>query len=234
MSPHIVIVEDDRVSRLRLAGYLRQMGYRVTEADGAEAMERIIETDPPELLVVDINLGGKDGLTITREQRARSRVGIILLTARDDPVDKIVGLEMGADDYVTKPFDKRELAARVKNLLARISDIGQPHEGPPPALDFGPWHFDRIRRRLVSSARTEPLTRIEFDLLVALTDHPGQTLGRVRLSELLGRDELRPNDRIIDVVIARLRKKIEDDPAQPDWILTVHGEGYRFVDPAKL
>lgn len=233
MNQHIVIVEDDRVTRMRLAAYLRSLNYRVTETGDAEAMEQVIDTDPPELLLVDINLeGGKDGLTITREQRSASKVGIILLTARDDPVDRIVGLEMGADDYVTKPFDKRELAARVKNLLARIDDIGQAPEGPPPVDTFGPWRFDRIRRRLVSAARTEPLTRIEFDLLAALTEHPGLTLGRDRLSEMLGRGQQRANDRVIDVIVGRLRKKIETDPANPDWILTVHGEGYHFVDPA--
>ena len=117
-------------------------------------MEAIIDIDPPELLILDINLEGKDGLTITREQRANSKVGIILLTGRNDPVDKIVGLEMGADDYVTKPFEIRELAARVKNLLMRISDLGQAPDGPPQVNEFGPWRFDRIRRRLISAART--------------------------------------------------------------------------------
>lgn len=234
MSHHIVIVEDDRVTRMRLSAYLAKLGYRVTEAEDAKSMEQIIENDPPELLLLDINLEGKDGLTITREQRAVSKVGIILLTGRDDQVDKIVGLEMGADDYVTKPFDKRELAARVKNLLTRISDIGQAPEGPPPVDSFGPWCFDRIRRRFVSAARTEPLTKVEFELMKVLADHPGLTLPRTRIAELLGRGELRPNDRMIDVVIGRLRKKIEADPANPDWILTVHGEGYCFVDPASL
>lgn len=231
MAPHIIIVEDDRVSRMRLAAYLRQLGYRVSETEDAEEMESLIRDDPAELLLVDINLDGKDGLTITREQRAASRVGIILLTARNDQVDKIVGLEMGADDYVTKPFDKRELAARVKNLLARIADIGQAPDGPPPVETFGPWCLDRIRRRLVSQACTEPLPGIEFDLLCVLADHPGVTLSRARIAEALGRGNLRANDRTIDVVVGRLRKKIEDDPSNPDWILTVHGQGYRFVPP---
>ncbi len=234
MAQHIIIVEDDRTTRMRLAAYLREQGYRVSEVQDAEEMEEIIEVDPPELLIVDINLDGKDGLTITREQRLISRVGIILLTARDDRVDRIVGLEMGADDYVTKPFDKRELAARVKNLLARIADIGQAPQGPPPVENFGPWCFDRIRRRLISTARTEPLSKQEFDVMAALTDHPGQTLSRARLSELMGRGSLRPNDRMIDVVVGRLRKKLEQDPANPDWILTEHGLGYRFVDPASI
>lgn len=233
MSQHILIVEDDRTARLRLAAYLRQQGYRVSAAEDAEAMECIIDSDPADLLLVDINLDGKDGLTITREQRAVSRVGIILLTARDDQVDKIVGLEMGADDYVTKPFDKRELLARVKNLLARIADIGQAPTGTAVET-FGPWRLDRIRRRLVSAARTEHLTRQEFEVIAALADHPGQSLSRTRLSELIGRSISRPNDRMIDVVVGRLRKKLERDPANPEWLLTDHGRGYLFVDPSTV
>lgn len=234
MAQHILIVEDDRTTRMRLSAYLREQGHRVSEAENAADMEFIISSDPPDLLLVDINLEGKDGLTITREQRSASRVGIILLTARDDQIDKIVGLEMGADDYVTKPFDKRELAARVKNLLARITDIGQAPQGAPAVEFFGPWCFDRIRRRLVSAARTEALTKQEFDVMSALADHPGQTLSRARLAEMIGREAQRANDRMIDVVVGRLRKKIENDPANPDWILTEHGVGYRFVDPASI
>lgn len=231
MTQHILIVEDDRTTRMRLAAYLQEQGHRVSEAENADDMENIIDIDPPDLLLIDINLDGKDGLTITREQRTASRVGIILLTSRDDQVDKIVGLEMGADDYVTKPFDKRELAARVKNLLARIADIGQAPQGGPVVETFGPWCFDRIRRRLVSAARTEALTKQEFDVMVALADHPGQTLSRARLAEMMGRKALRSNDRMIDVVVGRLRKKLEKDPTNPDWILTDHGQGYHFVDP---
>ncbi|QCO55587.1 response regulator [Pseudorhodobacter turbinis] len=234
MAQHILIVEDDRTTRMRLAAYLRTQGYRVSEAEGAGEMEAIMQTDPPELLLIDINLEGKDGLTITREQRAASRVGIILLTARDDQIDKIVGLEMGADDYVVKPFDKRELAARVKNLLSRIADIGQAPEGPPPVENFGPWCFDRIRRRLVSAARIESLTSQEFEIMAALADHPGQTLSRARLSEIIGRETMRSSDRMIDVVVGRLRKKLEKDPTNPEWILTMHGQGYHFVDPASV
>ncbi|WP_193142810.1 response regulator [Meridianimarinicoccus sp. MJW13] len=234
MGQHILIVEDDRTTRMRIAAYLREQGYRLSEAENAEEMEQILGEDPAELLLVDINLDGKDGLTITREQRAVSRVGIILLTARDDQIDKIVGLEMGADDYVTKPFDKRELAARVKNLLARIADIGQAPQGAAPVEEFGPWCLDRIRRRLVSAARTEVLTKQEFDVLAALADHPGQTLSRARLAEMMGRRAMRSNDRMIDVVVGRLRKKLEKDPANPEWILTEHGVGYHFVDPGAV
>lgn len=234
MAQHILIVEDDRTSRMRLAAHLRERDHRVSEAENAEDMEYIISHDPPDLLLVDINLDGKDGLTITREQRAVSRVGIILLTARDDQVDKIVGLEMGADDYITKPYDKRELAVRVKNLLARIADIGQAPQGSPPVDNFGPWCFDRIRRRLVSTARTETLTTQEFAVMSALADNPGQTLSRTRLCEMLGRAAHRANDRMIDVIVGRLRKKLEKDPANPEWILTEHGQGYHFIDPASV
>lgn len=216
---------------MRLAGYLRGLGYRVTEVEDAESMESIIDSDPPDVLLLDIGLEGKDGLTITREQRARSRVGIILLTSRDEQVDRIVGLEMGADDYVTKPFDKRELAARIKNLVARISDIGRSAPEPEAIDDFGPWHFDRIRHRLVSAARIQPLTGQEFDLLDILTRNPGVTFGRMRLCEILGRGTWQLGDRTIDVLVGRLRKKIEADPTNPDWLLTRAGEGYCFVRP---
>jgi two-component system torCAD operon response regulator TorR len=232
MGAHILIVDDDRVTRMRLAGYLRSLGHRVTEAEDAEAMQEVIDTDPPEILLLDIGLEGKDGLTITREQRARSRVGIILLTSRDEQVDRIIGLEMGADDYVTKPFDRRELAARIKNLLFRISDIGRSAPDAAAVEDFGPWHFDRIRRRLVSAARVEPLSAQEFELLDVLTRNPGVTFGRPRLSEIIGRGDLRPGDRTIDLLVGRLRKKIESDPARPDFLLTRMGEGYCFAAPA--
>ncbi len=232
MAEHILIIEDDRVTRMRLAGYLRSLGYRVTEAGDAAAMQEVIDTDPPELLLLDIGLEGKDGLTITREQRMQSRVGIILLTSRDDQIDRIVGLEMGADDYVTKPFDRRELAARIKNLLARIADIGRSAPTLDAVDEFGPWHFDRIRRRLVSAARVESLSAQEFDLLDTLTRNPGITFGRSRLSEIIGRGEMRPGDRSIDVLVGRLRKKIESDPTNPDWILTRAGEGYCFAAPS--
>ena len=234
MTQHVLIVEDDRTTRMRLAAYLRKIGYRVSEAESAEEMESLIASDPPELMLLDINLEGKDGLTITREQRTKSKVGIILLTARDNQIDKIVGLEMGADDYVTKPFDKRELAARIKNLLARIADIGQAPPGAAPVDIFGPWRFDRIRRRLVSQSDTVTLTPLEFVILAALVDRPGQTLSRAKLSDIMGRSQMRSNDRMIDVVVGRLRKKLEKDPAQPEWILTEHGKGYHFVDPASV
>ncbi|EBA14732.1 DNA-binding response regulator TorR [Roseobacter sp. SK209-2-6] len=231
MSQHIIIVEDDSVTRRRLAGSLKKQLYRVSEAEDAAAMEEILARDPADLLLVDINLEGKDGLTITREQRAKNNAGIILLTSRDDQIDRIVGLEMGADDYVTKPFDKRELFARVKNLLARIAEIRNATPDPEPAAQIGRWRLDRQRRRLEdANGAIESLTRAEFELLYAFAKHPGVILSRDRLLELIQHRQWAPDNRTIDVLVGRLRKKIEEDPSQPDWIITVHGEGYLFAE----
>lgn len=230
VSQHIVIVEDDSITRRRLAAALKKQMYRVSEAEDASQMEEIIARDPADLLIVDINLDGKDGLTITREQRSVSKVGIILLTSRDDQIDRIVGLEMGADDYVTKPFDTRELFARVKNLLSRISEIGQAVQAAEPLTEFGNWKLDRMRRRLIAKDGTiEPLTRAEFDLLHAFTRQPGVILSRDRLLDLIQHRQWATDNRTIDVLVGRLRKKIEIDPSKPDWIITVHGEGYVFA-----
>lgn len=235
MAQHIIIVEDDSVTRRRLAASFRKQLYRVSEAEDAPQMEEILARDPADLLLVDINLEGKDGLTITREQRARSLAGIILLTSRDDPIDRIVGLEMGADDYVTKPFDKRELFARVKNLLARIREISvaRPPD-PEPAWCFGDWTLDRMRRRLENeNGDIEQLTRAEFELLHAFTRYPGVVLSRDRLLELIQHRQWASDNRTVDVLVGRLRKKIEKDPAHPDWIITVHGEGYVFASSGR-
>ena len=232
MAQHIVIVEDDAVTRKRLAASLRKQMYRVSEAENADQMEEVIARDPADLLLVDINMEGKDGLTITREQRAASKVGIILLTSRDDQIDRIIGLEMGADDYVTKPFDRRELFARIKNLLARISELSEVRQKAEPVAQIGKWTLDHLRRRLVDDNGTiEPLTRAEFELLHAFSRHPGVILSRDRLLDLIQHRQWEPDNRTIDVLVGRLRKKIETDPSNPDWIITVHGEGYLFAPP---
>ncbi|NVO58501.1 response regulator [Rhodobacteraceae bacterium B1Z28] len=232
MAQHIVIVEDDAVTRKRLAASLRKQMYRVSEAENAGQMEEVIARDPADLLLVDINMEGKDGLTITREQRAASKVGIILLTSRDDQIDRIIGLEMGADDYVTKPFDRRELFARIKNLLARISELSEVRQKVEPVAQVGGWTLDHLRRRLVDESGTiEPLTRAEFELLHAFFRHPGVILSRDRLLDLIQHRQWDPDNRTIDVLVGRLRKKIETNPSNPDWIITVHGEGYLFAPP---
>ncbi len=228
---HIIIVEDDLVTRKRLGALLREQRYQVSEAENADQMERLVERSEPDLLLVDINLTGKDGLQITREQRARSDIGIILLTSRSDQLDRIIGLEMGADDYVTKPFDPRELLARVKITLYRVALCRKAQSMQPlPTSQFGCRTFDAARRRLINQDGSSlPLTRGEYELLKAFATHPGQVLTRARLLQLVTHRQFVSDTRTIDVLIGRVRKKLEKDPSQPELILTVHGEGYIFV-----
>ncbi|SNZ21471.1 response regulator [Cohaesibacter gelatinilyticus] len=230
-NPHIIVVEDDLVTRKRLGALLREQNYQVSEAADAEQMERLVERVEPDLLLVDINLDGKDGLQITREQRTRSDVGIILLTSRADQVDRIIGLEMGADDYVTKPFDPRELLARVKITLYRVALCRRAQsQQSPPSTQIGHWSFDSARRRLMNSeGKTVALTRGEYELLKAFVTHPGQVLSRSRLLQMVTHRQFVSDTRTIDVLVGRIRKKIEPDPGQPDFIITVHGEGYIFI-----
>lgn len=228
--PHIVIVEDDPVTRTKLAGYFEAEGYRVSEADDGQAMWQHLERESPDLVLLDINLPGEDGLYLTRQLRAKLDVGIILVTGRTDDVDRIVGLELGADDYVTKPFNQRELLARVKNLLRRTSATPQEDESPKR---FAGWVFDMQRRRLTApDDRAVSLTRAEFELLAAFVRHPGVVMSRERLTSHVTHRDWDPYDRTIDVLVRRLRRKIERDPKVPDLIITVHGEGYVFVSDA--
>ena len=225
--PHIVIVEDDPVTRTKLAGYFEAEGYRVSEADDGQAMWRHLEQETPDLVLLDINLPGEDGLYLTRQLRAQHNVGVILVTGRTDEVDRIVGLELGADDYVTKPFNQRELLARVKNVLRRAVSVPRVDE---TRLAFADWIIDMNRRRLTApDNRTVPLTRAEFELLVAFVRHPGVVMSRERLISHVTHRDWDPYDRTIDVLVRRLRRKIERDPKTPDLIITVHGEGYVFV-----
>ncbi len=227
-SDHILIVEDEPVTRTRLAGYFEAEGYRVSEAENGADMRRIIADDVVDLLLLDINLPGEDGLLLAREQRSRSDMGIILVTGRTDEIDRIVGLEIGADDYVTKPFNPRELLARVKNLLRRTSAIPQKDE--TTVKQFADWTFDLSKRCLTtpSGARVK-LTRAEYELLAAFVSHPGEVLSRERLSTQLTHRSWEPQDRTIDVLVRRLRRKIEVDSKDPELIITAHGEGYLFV-----
>lgn len=225
--PHIVVIEDNAATRVRLVSYLRQLHYRVSEAEGAEQADAVLREQPADLLIVDINLDGKDGLQITREQRALSNVGIILLTARTEAVDRIVGLELGADDYITKPFDPRELAARVKNLLRRVAEgrVAGAVAGKP--LQFGGWTMDLQARRVEDAEGKEvPLTRSEFDLLRQFLQAPGVVLPRSRLMQAVSHREWNGDDRTVDVLVGRLRRKLAASRLPPGTITTIHGEGY--------
>ena len=229
-STHVLIVEDDAVARTKLAGYLETAGHRVSEAVDGRGLRQVMVSDPVDLVLLDINLPGEDGLDLTRFIRANSDVGIILVTGRTDAVDRIVGLEIGADDYVTKPFNPRELLARVKTLLRRTTARAQPASEARTSWTFSGWRFDPRSRRLVSAAGDKvALTRAEFELLNALIAHPGTVLTRERLLGCITHRSWDPGDRTVDVLVRRLRQKLEVDPQSPELIITVHGEGYMFA-----
>lgn len=226
-SHHVIIVDDEAVTRAKLAGYVEAVGHRVTEAKDGKELRAILARDTADLVLLDINLPGEDGLDLTRELRGASDIGIILVTGRTDEVDRIVGLEIGADDYVTKPFAPRELLARIKSLLRRV-DSRAPVE--QPIKKFSGWTFDsRIRRLVSAQGEREPLTRAEFELLSAFLERPNIVLTRERLLNLITHRSWDPSDRTIDVLVRRLRRKIETDPKHPEHIVTAHGEGYIFA-----
>ena len=231
---HILVVEDEAITRAKLVGYFQHEGYQVSEAENKAEMDQIMETQAIDLVMLDINLPDEDGLVITRNLRSQSNVGIILVTGRTDTIDKIVGLEMGADDYVTKPFELRELLVRVKNLLWRISLAGVPNaemsaESEDDAYYFDDWRFDIPRRRLTRKGEAIKLTKAEYEILVAFVAHPGRVLSRDRLLTLINHRVDDPNDRTIDVLVRRLRHKMEPEPKDPQYFITVHGEGYMFA-----
>ena len=225
--PHVLIVEDDEVTRAKLAGYLEAAGHRVSEVSDGQQLREVMANEAVDLVLLDINLPGEDGLDLTRFMRSRSDVGIILVTGRTDDVDRIVGLEVGADDYVTKPFNPRELLVRVKTLLRRTL-ASAPADITLKA--FSGWTFDTRTRRLTSpQGERVPLTRAEFELLSALVQRPGVVLARERLLSHITHRTWDPSDRTIDVLVRRLRRKIEADPKRPELIMTAHGEGYMFA-----
>lgn len=229
---HILIVEDDPVTRLKLAKYFAAEGFRVSQAGDGAGMRRILDRDPASILMIDVNLPGEDGFRLTREQRERSDVGIILVTGRDEPIDRIVGLEIGADDYVTKPFEPRELLARVKNLIARI-ERGKSAAADTGDIAFAGWRLD-LGRRLLSDPQDLPveLTRAEFKLLALLARHPGQIFSRDQILREIANREWDAADRTADVLVRRLRRKLGDDGRNPRIILTSHSEGYYLSSAA--
>lgn len=225
-SAHIILIEDDPITRTALRSYLESFGYRVTDCASADQAEQVLAEDAADLLIVDINLPGKDGLEITREHRARSEIGIILLSGRTDDVDRIVGLELGADDYVCKPFNRRELLARVKNLLRRTSAMRQISRR---VVHFAGFAFDKAARQLVApTGEVIVLTRAEYELLRAFVMNPGVVMSRDRLLAAITHRQDTTNVRTVDVMIKRLRSKLADDTAASRIIVTSHGEGYVF------
>ena len=223
---HLLIVEDEPVTRTKLVGYFKAAGYEVSAASNGEEMQRLLSRHHIDLLLLDISLPDADGLELTMQLRKTYELGIILVTGRDTEVDRILGLEIGADDYVTKPFNERELLARVKSVLRRLSI----QSASPPKqnnLFFAGWQVNLTERKTTSPANEKVhLTRGEFELLSALVKHPKTVMSRDRLMALVTHRSWQPNNRTIDVLIKRLREKIEPDPQSPELLLTLYGEGY--------
>jgi len=236
---HLAVVDDEAAITQLVANYLKGHGYRVSQLHRGAALFELMAVDPPLLVLLDLGLGDEDGLAIARKLREHHRCGLVIVTGRSDPVDKIVGLEVGADDYVTKPFDLRELLARIKALQRRLEPGAAPAAPPPAAepaaratLRFAGWSLDTAARTLLSpEQRDVALTSGEFDLLNTFARHPGRVLSRDFLLETTRGRESGPFDRTIDVQVGRLRRKIETDPENPQIIKSVRGAGYLFVPP---
>ena len=225
---HILIVEDDPVTRETLAGYFSKAGYRVSQAEDGERMWLVLNAGVVDLVILDINLPGEDGLSLLRQLRQGSEIAVILLSGFNDAVDKIVGLELGAHDYVTKPFDARELLARAKNLI-RLTQVVRAAESTKARRSFDGWEISETARRLKSPNGDDvPLTRGEFELLFALVSNAGRVMTRDSLLDHVSHRDWAPSDRTIDVLVGRLRKKIEKNPKRPARLITVHGVGYVF------
>ena len=234
---NVLVVDDDPEIRGMLAEYLSGHGYHVAEAADGDAMRAELARQVPDVVLLDLNLRGENGLALARHLRERHTLGIIMVTGASDVVDRIVGLEMGADDYIAKPFDPRELVARVRSVMRRTQGGGaSPAVASAAArqVPIGVCALDIVGHRLFAADGSElPVTSMEFDLLRVFVEHPNRVLSRDSLMDLIKGYERTPFDRSIDVRVTRLRRKIEDDPAAPVYIRTVWGEGYLFAPQGK-
>lgn len=232
---HILVVDDDHEIRTLLAEYLEKNGLRVSAAREGKEMRRVLGRERVDLIVLDIMLPGEDGLTLCRELRASSQVPIIMLTARSEDVDRILGLELGADDYVPKPFKPRELLARITAVLRRTTHVlREPLPADVAGYRFAGWRLDTTARSLTDEeGSTVALSGAEFRLLAVLLAHAGQVLSRLQLMDLLRGRDLDPFDRSIDQRVSRLRQILCDDARSPRIIKTVYGEGYVIGVPVE-
>jgi two-component system phosphate regulon response regulator OmpR len=225
----VLVVDDDPALRDLLSEYLTANGLEVETAGDGPAMRRALANGMPGVIVLDLMLPGEDGLSLARDLRTHSTVPILMLSARGEEIDRVVGLEVGADDYLAKPFGPRELLARLRALLRR--------NHPVPAAQtnrFGPFALDLAAHRLMRDGRDVHLTGAEFDLLRALVERPNRVVSRDDLVSLLKGFDRDPFDRSIDIRVARLRRKIETDPADPAYVRTIRGEGYLFNPRGEL
>jgi len=226
MNGMILVVDDEPKIVKQARDYLEKSGFRVVTAGDGETALAVARYERPDLIVLDLNLPGLDGLDVCRALRRQSDVPIIMLTARVDETDRLIGLELGADDYITKPFSPRELVARVRAVLRRVR--GGVHQ--PGLIRAGDLEIDVHGHRVTCAGEPIRLTRSEFNLLTVLAQHPGQTFTRVQLLDRLHGVAYDGFDRSIDAHIKNLRRKLEADPVEPRYVLTVYGIGYKFTD----
>jgi two-component system OmpR family response regulator len=233
---HILLVDDDEGIREIVGEYLSIEGYRVSTAARGDAMRSVMAQSPVDLVLLDLVLPGEDGLELARWLRAQSNVGIIMLSGRGETVDRIIGLEMGSDDYLAKPFEVRELLARIRSVLRRARGPAEERPRPaPPRVRFAGWMFDPSSRELLSPIGDPVrLTSGEFDLLAAFVDNPNKVLSRELLLELTRGRQAGPADRTIDVQIGRLRRKLRDLGSPPRLIRAVRGVGYAFTPTVEV
>jgi two-component system phosphate regulon response regulator OmpR len=240
-SPHIAVVDDEVQIREAVGEYLELHGFEVSLADGGQALRAIVTGDKPvDLAILDINMPGEDGLSIARYLREHSSIGIIILTGAGQTLDRIIGLEIGADDYMAKPFDLRELLARVKSVLRRVAAASSAAASSAPGSGAGEDEIRVGRLTLNAAARKlfdengeeVQLTSMEYDLLYAFAGNANHVLNRDQLLDLSHSQNSDPFDRSIDVRISRLRRKIETDPSKPRILKTIRGAGYMFVPDA--
>jgi DNA-binding response OmpR family regulator len=229
--PHVLIVDDEPAIRDLIRNYLGRHGLKISVACDGQEMREQMARHHVDLVLLDLGLPGEDGLALTRHIRSHSNVGVIIVTGSGESVDRIVGLELGADDFVAKPFDLRELLARVRSVLRRTSTAPEPEAQPRvPGLRFGGWHLDTQARRLFNAEGTEvEITTGEYDLLCVFAENPNKVLSRDQLLQATRNRDAGPFDRAIDMQITRLRRKIEVDADKPVLIKAVRGAGYVFT-----
>lgn len=231
MKQRLLIVEDDEMVQSLLSAYLQRENFLISLASTGKEMLACADSEKLDLILLDLGLPDEDGLTLTRQIRARSNIPIIVLTARQGKSDRLAALEVGADDYMTKPYDPEELILRIRNLLGRTTvkdgttDISSLQE----VFQFSGWRMDLAARSLTDpTGKQVSFTRAEFNLMAALAKAPNRVLSRAHLLDAISQDADSPTDRLIDVLISRIRKKIEANPRQPEIIITVLGCGYKF------
>lgn len=234
--PHIVVVDDDRQIRGLLTKYLQVNGLRATAVADASALDRVLASERADLVVLDVMLPGEDGLSVCRRMRAENRAPIIMLTAKGAELDRIIGLEVGAEDYMAKPFNPRELLARIRNVLRRSDRISAPtHARKRSKYRFAGWTFDTVSRSLLNPAgESLRIAGAEYDLLHALVTNASLVLSRDQLIELTRGREADPFDRSIDVLVSRLRQRLGDDAREPKIIKSVYRKGYVFATALEM